>query len=91
MSAIPPPSPLCPASLRCRLSSSGCVADFMCGIVLCRRFSVLVCQLEHQFMCEKLSLQGLWYHLQPTLRLFALLERLVAILSNTHSVNLETI
>eukprot|EP01045_Picozoa_sp_COSAG04_P036652 COSAG04_NODE_9015_length_907_cov_1.426980_1_plen_67_part_10 len=42
-------------------------------------------------MCEKLSLQGLWYHLQPTLRLFALLERLVAILSKTHSVTLTTI
>ena len=42
-------------------------------------------------MCEKLSLQGLWYHLQPTLRLFALLERLVAILSKTHSVTLATI
>ena len=51
-----------------------------------REFYVLVCQLEHQFVQEQLSLQKLWFYIQPTLRVFGLLERLVGILTKTHSV-----
>lgn len=51
-----------------------------------KEFYVLVCQLEHQFTSEQLSLQKLWFYVQPTLRIFALLDRVVSVLIKTHSV-----
>jgi hypothetical protein len=51
-----------------------------------KEFYVLVCQLEHQFTSEQLSLQKLWFYVQPTLRIFALLDRVVSVLVKTHSV-----
>ena len=41
---------------------------------------------EHQFVTEQLSLQKLWFYVQPTLRVFALLDRIVGVLTKTHSV-----
>lgn len=51
-----------------------------------KEFYVLVCQLEHQFMIEQLSLQKLWFYVQPTLRVFSLLDRVISVLVKTHSV-----
>jgi gamma-tubulin complex component 2 len=51
-----------------------------------KEFYVLVCQLEHQFVKEQLSLQKLWFYVQPTLRVFGVLDRLISVLTRSHSV-----
>ena len=66
----------------------GTVCHAFCAALrhVLKEFYVLVCQLEHQFVSEQLSLQKLWFYVQPTLRVFALLDRVVGVLTKTHSV-----
>lgn len=55
----------------------GMVNQALCAAmrVILKEFLVVVAQLEHQFHAEQLSLQKLWYYIQPCLRSLEILGR----------------
>jgi gamma-tubulin complex component 2 len=66
----------------------GSVCHAFCAALrrLMKELHVLVTQLEHQFKIEELTLQKFWFYVQPTLRVFTLMDRVIVQLTKSHSV-----
>eukprot|EP00118_Oscarella_pearsei_P007621 m.37909 g.37909 ORF g.37909 m.37909 type:complete len:927 (+) comp32477_c0_seq6:89-2869(+) len=56
----------------------GVVAHALCSAMqsVLKEYYILVAQLEHQNRLEELSLQKMWFHLQPTIKIFDILHNI---------------